>query len=126
MLRQLTSTKSHKSKATGDEGELLAVKFLEQAGFKILQRNYRYDRGEIDIVAEDNSELVFVEVKSRHTQTFGTPEDAITLKKESYLKRTAEGYLFQHNLEDKACRFDVIAVDWNGGQPEIRHIKKVF
>ena len=105
---------------------MLAVEFLAQAGFKILGRNYRYDRGEIDIVAEENNELVFVEVKSRHTQAFGTPEDAITPKKESYLKRTAEGYLLQHNLENKACRFDVIAIDWNGKQPEIRHIRRVF
>ncbi len=47
-------------------------------------------------------------------------------KKESFLKRTAEGYLFQHNLEDKPCRFDVVAIEWIGDKPEIRHLKKVF
>ncbi len=123
---QLMNRDNHTSKATGDEGELIAVKFLEDKGFRILQRNYRFERGEIDIIAEDSNELVFVEVKSRHSQNFGAPEDAITPKKESHLKRTAEGYLFQNKLEDKACRFDVIAIDWKGGQPEIRHIKKVF
>jgi putative endonuclease len=117
---------THRNKATGDAGEDMAVKLLEDEGFRILQRNYRFERGEIDIVAEDRDELVFVEVKSRHTHLFGTPEDAITPKKESFLKRTAEGYLFQHNLEDKPCRFDVVAIEWKGEKPEIRHLKKVF
>ena len=123
---ELKNSNSHKSKVRGDDGELMAVKFLENEGFRILQRNYRFDRGEIYIIAEINNELVFVEVKSRHSRNFGTPEDAITPIKESYLKRTAEGYLFQHNLEGKTCRFDVVAIEWKDGQPEIRHIKKVF
>jgi putative endonuclease len=122
----LTTSKNLRSKARGDEGETMAVEYLENEGFTILQRNYRFERGEIDIIAQENDELVFVEVKSRHTQSFGTPEDAITPKKESYLKRTAEGFLFQHNLEDKACRFDVIAIEWKGKRPDIRHIKNVF
>jgi putative endonuclease len=119
---------SHKlrSKLKGDVGETIAVQFLENAGYAILQRNYRYERGEIDIVAEKNNELVFVEVKTRHSQSFGVPEDAITDKKESYLKRTAEGYLFQHHLEHKKCRFDVIAIEWKGLEPVIRHIQDVF
>ena len=122
----MTTSKNLRSKARGDEGETMAVEYLENEGFTILQRNYRFERGEIDIIAQENDELVFVEVKSRHTQSFGTPEDAITPKKESYLKRTAEGFLFQHNLEDKACRFDVIAIEWKGERPDIRHIKNVF
>ena len=114
------------TKAKGDEGETLAVKFLEDQGFTILQRNYRFDRGEIDIVAEKQDELIFVEVKSRHSRLFGTPEEAVTAKKEAYLKRTAEGYLFEHHFEGRVCRFDVIAIEWDGNKPEIRHIKQAF
>lgn len=114
------------TKAKGDAGEIMAGKYLEEKGMKILQRNFRYDRGEIDIVAEDEGEIVFVEVKSRQTHTFGSPEEAITPQKESYLQRTAEGYLLQRGLEDKSCRFDAIAIDWKGGDPEIRHIKNAF
>jgi putative endonuclease len=117
---------TRRNKARGDAGEDMAMKLLEDKGFRILQRNYRFERGEIDIVAQDRDELVFVEVKSRHTKLFGTPEEAITPEKESFLKRTAEGYLFQHHLEDTPCRFDVIAIDWIGDKPEIRHLKKVF
>jgi len=114
------------TKARGNAGEDLAAEFLKQRGMTILQRNFRYDRGEIDIVAEDKGEIVFVEVKSRRTLNFGTPEEAITPQKEFYLKRTAEGYLLQRGLENGACRFDVVAIDWKGGQPEIRHLKTVF
>lgn len=114
------------TKARGDVGERLAVKYLEEKGMKILERNFRFDRGELDIVAEDKGEIVFVEVKSRRTQAFGAPEEAVTPRKESLLKRTAEGYLLQRGLEQCACRFDVIAIDWPDGRPEIRHLRKVF
>jgi putative endonuclease len=118
--------KNPTNKITGDVGEAAAVQFLKNKGYSVVERNYRYERGEIDIIAENESELVFVEVKSRHSKAFGTPEDAVTEKKESYLKRTAEGYLFQHHLENRKCRFDVIAVEWKGEEPQIRHIKNVF
>ena len=126
MPSKLDYAKNRHNKARGEVGETAAAKFLESAGFTILERNYRFDRGEIDIVAEDKDELVFVEVKSRQTLAFGSPEDAITPKKESYLKRTAEGYLFEHRLEGKPCRFDVVAIEWKAGRPDIRHIKNVF
>lgn len=114
------------SKGKGDVGELLALNYLQNLGYKILQRNYRYDRGEIDIIAEDHRELVFVEVKSRRSRSYGTPEDAVTPQKESYIKRTAEGYLLEHNFEGTPCRFDLIAIEWTGHEHEIRHIRKVF
>jgi putative endonuclease len=114
------------SKAKGDAGESMAVDFLQNEGLRILQRNYRFDRGEIDIVAEDRDELVFVEVKSRRTRSHGSPEESLTPSKEAFLKRTAEGYLLEHHIDRRPCRFDVIAVEWVSGQPEIRHLKNVF
>ena len=62
----------------GKVGEDLAANFLEQIGFKIIKRNYRFERGEIDLIAEEGDELVFVEVKARRSTTFGTPEEAVT------------------------------------------------
>lgn len=117
---------SGKSTAKGNAGESAAVAFLERNGFKILERNYRFDRGEIDIVAEDHGIIVFVEVKSRRPGSLETPEEAITLQKESFLKRTAEGYLFEHRQEEHPSRFDLIAIDWGEGRPSIRHLKRIF
>ncbi len=104
----------------GRLGEDLAARFLEGKGYRIIERNYRYDRGEIDIIAQEGKDLVFVEVKLRETEAFGTPEESITPFKEEQLKKVAEGYLFEHNLEDQACRFDVVAITFVDGKPSIR------
>jgi len=110
----------------GRLGEDLAAQFLEGKGYRIIERNYRYDRGEVDIVAQDGTELVFVEVKLRETEEFGSPEEAVTPFKEEQLKKVAEGYLFEHALEDQSCRFDVVAITYVGGKPRIRILQNVI
>ncbi|MCI0706972.1 MAG: YraN family protein [Ignavibacteriae bacterium] len=110
----------------GAEGEALAASFLEHNGLKILQRNYRYERGEVDIVAEDGDELVFVEVKARRTKSYGDPEESVTPKKQQQIRTVAEGYLFEHNIDGKACRFDVVGIFFRNGKPEINHLKNAF
>jgi putative endonuclease len=110
----------------GTIGEDLAVDFLQKKGYRILQRNYRFEHGEIDIVAEDGNVLVFVEVKARRSKEFGEPEDAVTPRKREKIRSTADGYLFENNIDDKECRFDVIAVDYTGNKTEIRHLKDAF
>jgi len=110
----------------GQQGEELAVDFLKKKGYRVLERNFRYERGEIDIVAEDREALVFVEVKSRRTRTFGEAEDAVTILKRRRLRRIAEGYLFTHNIESKACRFDVIGIQFDGERADIRHYENAF
>lgn len=110
----------------GAEGENLAVAFLEKKGYRVLDRNYRFERGEIDIVAEDNGVLVFIEVKARSSKTFGEPEDAVTESKQRRIKNAAEGYLFEHNIDDKECRFDVIAIEYEGKDTIIRHLEDAF
>ncbi len=110
----------------GTIGEDLAVDFLQKKGYRILQRNYRFEHGEIDIVAEDGNALVFVEVKARRSKQFGEPEDAITPQKCEKIRATADGYLFENNIDDKECRFDVIAIDYQGDKTEIRHIIDAF
>lgn len=113
-------------KQRGAAGESLAMRFLEREGMKILQRNYRYERGEIDIVAEEGEEIVFVEVKARRSKAFGEPEDAVTDQKQEQLRKVAEGYLFEHELSDRACRFDVVAIFFHNGRAEFNHIKNAF
>ncbi len=110
----------------GAQGEDLAARYLSRKGFRILERNYRFERGEIDLIAEDGDELVFVEVKARRSKSYGEPEDAVTPQKEEQIKKTAEGYLFEHQIEDRPCRFDVVSILFSNGKAEIRHIPNAF
>ena len=75
----------------GKAGEELAASYLEQHGFAIKERNYRFERGEIDLIAEEGEELVFIEVKARHSTVFGTPEDAVTEEKQERVRAVADG-----------------------------------
>ena len=110
----------------GEQGESTAVDYLQKKGYRILERNFRYERGEIDIVAKDHNELVFVEVKARHSKLFGDPEESITEAKCRQLWKVAEGYLFKHDLEDQHCRFDVVAIEYQNNVPVVRHLIDAF
>jgi len=123
----------HPSNATGNKGENLAVDFLKDAGFRILERNYknRLGRalGEIDIVAEEKGELVFVEVKAREAKPgkLAFPEENITASKLRKLARIAEGYLREKRRETAPYRFDAILIVFReGAEPEIRHFRSIF
>jgi putative endonuclease len=110
----------------GSRGENLAAEHLERTGYRIVERNYRFERGEIDLIAKDGEELVFIEVKARRSDAFGPPEDAITTQKQEQIKRVAEGYLFERQIEEQACRFDVVAITFNHGKADIRVIRDAF
>ncbi len=110
----------------GKNGEDLAAQYLERSGLKILERNYRFERGEIDLIAEEGEELVFVEVKARRSNTFGPPEDAVTEEKQEQIYAVADGYLFEHNINNRPCRFDVVAIEFRDGCAEIRYIRDAF
>lgn len=97
----------------GQAGEDTAVDFLTGNGMKILQRNFRCPPGEIDIIAKHGQTIVFVEVRTRHTKGFGTPEESITALKRSRLIRAAQWYLKQHKLYNTSARFDVVTIRWN-------------
>jgi putative endonuclease len=97
----------------GKEGEDIAVEMLTQKGYTILERNYFYGKtGEIDIIALDNETgyTAFIEVKMRKNLEYGEPEYAITSKKKTQIKRLAEAYLFERNITEIDCRFDVVAI----------------
>lgn len=110
----------------GLKGEDLAVNFLKRKGLRILARNYRFGRQEIDIIAEDRNTICFIEVKTRTNNNFGSPEEAITSEKKKHLVNLAISYIKRFNLVGRDVRFDVIAIRWNGKIPQVNYIKDAF
>lgn len=110
----------------GRQAEALARAFLEARGFRILERNFRCRFGEVDIVAEQGGELVFVEVRSLGPGARHLPEETILAAKQRRLSRTAQAYLQKHRREDRPARFDVVAVEAGHGAPVLRHIPNAF
>lgn len=110
----------------GKEGEEMAVKWLQEKGFEILHRNWRYSYYEIDIVAKKNEKLHFVEVKARQTDKFGNPEDSVSKTKFKRLQRAADQFLFL-NPGHKWIQYDVLAITLNkGGETEYFLLEDVF
>jgi putative endonuclease len=95
---------------TGKNGEELAAEYLVEAGYKIVERNYRCAFGEIDIVAEEGQTLVFVEVKSRRSEAYGSPQMAVSRGKQKKISQVALHYLQERRLNHRSARFDVVAV----------------
>ncbi len=109
----------------GKRGELLAVEYLESRGYKILENNWKANRREIDIIAVDNNEIVFIEVKTRRNNNYGDPEEAVNIKKQKYLINAAEAYIFANKI-DLDARFDIISIIYDGCNHSINHIKEAF
>lgn len=103
--------KSKNNRETGRRYETMAAAFLEQQGYTIIEQNYRDRRGEIDLIAKDGNDLVFVEVKYRHDSRNGYPEEAVGYAKQQHIRHTAEYYLYSHHFPgDTPCRFDVVGI----------------
>ncbi|HKI78218.1 MAG TPA: YraN family protein [Ignavibacteriaceae bacterium] len=121
---------SKTSKEFGKEGEDLAAKLLLNKNYKIIERNYRFGKtGEIDIIAKDpeTNYLVFVEVKSRTNLEYGDPVYGITKNKMRQLKKIANAYLYEKEISEIDCRFDVVTVLFKGKlKPEIDHYINAF
>lgn len=120
------SSAKNKQPSIGKIGENLAVNFLEQKGYKIIERNYRFGHGELDIIAEKDQVLIFIEVKTKKYGDFGDPIYWTTRSKQKQIGRIARGYLYEHNITDRDCRFDVITVTWEEGAFKINHIENAF
>ena len=110
---------------TGAAGEQLACQWLQERGFAIVHRNWRHGHDELDIVARDGRFLVVVEVKTRSSDRWGDPEDAVDNKKQERLIRAAEE-LIHGTDEDLELRFDVISITHTPRGPEILHIPDAF
>jgi putative endonuclease len=112
----------------GRTGERLAAEQLERCGYHILERNFRCRYGEIDLIAEQQQELVFVEVKTRRGQAYGRPEEAVTEQKQRKIIQVALYYLDLHTCSERQWRVDVVAVQMNvrGKLEEIRIYEHAF
>ena len=118
----------------GARGEALAADFLEEQGWRVMERNYRFERAEIDLVcfepAADTAhggEIVFVEVKTRTGVGFGRPEEAVAEAKQAHIVYASRAFLYEYQLEGAPCRFDVVSVVLRGEDPpEITHFRDAF
>ncbi len=111
----------------GKSGEAAAVNYLARHNYIIVATGFRLFRGEIDIIAYDKQTLVFVEVKTRRSSDFGSPEESVTPAKQQQLRKIAQGFLTLNKIKDVECRFDVISLIKKGGNYyQIRHFKNAF
>ena len=101
---------SKNNKFIGDLGERIAEKYLLGIGYKILDKNFRYKTGEIDLIGKDCEFITFIEVKTRTSSYFGFPREAVTLLKQQKIYKTAEIYILQKKLFKSDFRFDVVEV----------------
>ena len=110
----------------GRTGEKTAVDLLKEKGYKILVKNYKTKLGEIDIIARDKDTVCFVEVKTRHSDRFGLPQEAISRFKQRQIAKVALMFLKENNLLDKKARFDVVSIMYSQDTPKLDLIKNAF
>ncbi len=117
-----------RKKSLGKRGEDAAARYLEACGHVIIARNFRCRSGELDIVARDFSDgsLVFIEVKTRRSISFGLPCEAVTPEKRAHLRRAAETYMAYTGCIDELCRMDVIELIVKKDKFYLRHLKNCF
>ena len=109
----------------GKFGEDIATKYLQKKGYTIIERNFSCKQGEIDIIAKDFSELVFIEVKTRTSKEYGNPAEAVNEIKKKHIETAAEYYLYKTKQQNKFIRFDVIEVLMKNGYYTIKHIEQI-
>ncbi len=115
------------SRGAGWDWERLAEKRLVEAGYRILERNFRARSGELDFVAIENGVLCFIEVKGRRRLGFGEPAAAVTAEKRRRIFRAAETWLARRRTDEPACRFDVVAIlEEEKGQPKVDILRDAF
>ena len=110
----------------GKIGENIVIKYLKNIGYVIIERNFFAIQGEIDIIAKDGQELVFIEVKTRTNKKFGMPIDAVNRTKQKHFIRAVKYYLYVKKLENNFIRLDVIEVYINKEKYKINHIKQII
>lgn len=118
---------SKNRKTLGDWGEKLAVEYLQEHGYAIIESNYRCRYGEIDIVAKEGPVWCFVEVRTRKSNRFGRGFESITAVKRTHISKTAAFFLNQRRLDDAPARFDVVSIDFYAEMKyKIELIKNAF
>lgn len=109
----------------GEKGEELATQFLRQKGYKILQRNYRFKKLEVDIICEDKNELVIIEVKTRASRYLAGPEDTVSKSKQKSIVKAANQYIIDNEIEVET-RFDIVSIILNDKETHIDHLIDAF
>lgn len=113
-------------KQLGAYGEVLSRKHLINKGYLLLKNNFKNRFGEIDIIAQQNNVMVFIEVKTRNNIIYGLPREAVNYGKQLKIKKVAQQYIQQQKIRDMNFRFDVIEVLWIKDKYEINHIENAF
>lgn len=115
------------SNSLGKLGENAAIDYLKKKNYRIMERSFRFLKGEIDIIAYDQKTLVFIEVKTRKSKNFGFPEESVTRSKQQQIRKIAQGFLSKNHLEDVECRFDVLSLFYNEKEGyKAHHIQNAF
>jgi putative endonuclease len=109
----------------GKKGEQLAVDYLINNNYYIIERNYRFDKAEVDIIAKKNEILAIIEVKTRSTSDFGNPQDFVKPKQIQRLVKAVDEYVTENDL-DVEIRFDIIAIVKTGKAYDIEHLENAF
>ncbi|HEY7716527.1 MAG TPA: YraN family protein [Candidatus Binatia bacterium] len=110
----------------GQQGERIAEQYLKSKGYKLVERNYRCAAGELDLIVLDRRVIVFVEVKTRTGQGFGTPLEAVEIRKQRKMIQAAQFFMSAKGLHQRDARFDVVGVSWIGRDPVVEHIENAF
>lgn len=116
----------YKRHEIGKLGEDLACKYLQDKGYKIIERNFEARQGEIDIIALDKNELVFIEVKTRSNISYGKPAEAVNEEKQNHIIKTIEYYIYSRHLEDEFIRIDIMEIYLWKNKYRVNHIKQVI
>lgn len=112
------------NKIKGNNGEVIAAKYLVDNGYEIVEKNFRTDVGEIDIIAAGEGYLVFVEVKERFSDKYGYAADAVGFRKQNKISQVASQFIVKRRYFDLSVRFDVIEVYFD--EKRVEHIKNAF
>ena len=114
------------NKIIGNLGENIVKKYLEKSNYKIIETNFACKQGEIDIIAIDKKEIVFLEIKTRLNKKFGYPVEAVNSNKEKHIKSAAKYFIYKYNLEKNYMRFDIIEVYLKEQKYFLNHLKNVL
>ncbi|MCX6155670.1 MAG: YraN family protein [Candidatus Kapabacteria bacterium] len=126
-LKKLEKRIADNTRAKGAVSEQIAENHLISKNYTIIKKNFKFgSSSEVDIIAEDRSTLVFVEVKSSKGDTFGDPLYSVNQAKQRAIRTAARGYLYVNKITNRDCRFDVIAITFKDGNPIIQHIENAF
>lgn len=115
----------NKKQKLGKMGEELAASYLKKQGYKIIERNFKCKQGEIDIIAKEKNEYVFIEVKTRQNFCYGMPSEAVDKKKQKHIWNATKYYIYLNKLENEFIRIDVIEIYKKDEEYYINHIKQI-